>query len=126
MVDSAVMRQLPTDQMRAGTQVWSTYDSREDDRVAYWRERIRVATAGLFDISAGVELESFSARASLRRSGPFSFMAAESTVPLPVIRSRRDILQRDATVLATAGDRTEIDALLAGHAPHVGSGGNLR
>jgi AraC-like DNA-binding protein len=87
MVDSAAGQQLPTGQM----QVWSTDDCREHDGVAYWRERVRVATAGLFDISAEVELKPFSARASLRRSGPFSFMAAESTAPLPMIRSRRDL-----------------------------------
>lgn len=91
MVDSAAVRQSPADRVQAGIQVWSTDDTRGDDRVAYWRERVRIATAGLFDISADVELEPFSARASLRRSGPFSFMAAESTVPLPMIRSRRDI-----------------------------------
>jgi AraC family transcriptional activator of tynA and feaB len=88
MVDSAA---VPTGKMQAGIQVWSTDDNRGDDGVAYWRERVRIATAGLFDISADVEIKPFSARASLRRSGPFSFMAAESTAPLPMVRSRRNL-----------------------------------
>jgi AraC family transcriptional regulator, positive regulator of tynA and feaB len=105
MVDSAAAQQLPAEQMQA----WSIEDCREDDGVAYWRERVRIATAGLFDISVDVELEPFSARASLRRSGPFSFMAAESTVPLPVIRSRRDIAnspQDHFSVYLQLGGRT--------------------
>ena len=70
-------------------QVWSTDRSRQSGAIAYWRESIRTATSGLFDISPEVEIEPFSARATLRRSGAFSFMAAESTAPLPVVRSRR-------------------------------------
>jgi AraC-like DNA-binding protein len=86
MVDSAAM-------VAAAPQilVWSTDENRQGGGVAYWRESIRIATSGLFDISPQVELEPFSARATLCRSGAFSFMAAESTAPLPVVRSRRDI-----------------------------------
>src|SRR5262249_32815194 len=92
MVDSAVgVPSAPTNQMQAPqVQVWSVDENCTDDSVAYWREAIRAATAGLFDISAQVELDPFSARATLRRSGPFSFVAAESTAPLPVVRRRRD------------------------------------
>ena len=86
MVDSAAMVAAAPQ-----VQVWSTDDSGEGDSVAYWREQVRLATSGLFAISADVELEPFSARATLHRSGPFAFMAAESTVPLPVVRSRRDL-----------------------------------
>ena len=91
MVDSAMVRQSAGAAMPAQMQVWSTDDCRGHDGVAYWRERIRVATAGLFDISADVEPRPFSARASLHRSGRFSFLAAESTAPLPMVRSRRDL-----------------------------------
>ena len=42
-------------------QVWSTDESRKNGAVAYWRESIRIATSGLFDISSDVELEPFSA-----------------------------------------------------------------
>jgi len=105
----------------AATQVWSTEDG-GGDGIAYWRERIRFATAGLFAISADVEVESFSARASLRRSGPFSFMAAESTAPLPVVRSRRELdngpqehfslyLQLDGRTLSFRGEESiELEA----------------
>jgi AraC-like DNA-binding protein len=86
MVDSAVMIAAAS-----RTQVWSTDDSGTRDTVAYWREQIRFATSGLFAISAEVEVNPFSARATLRRSGPFAFLAAESTAPLPVVRSRRDL-----------------------------------
>src|SRR5689334_16341244 len=88
MVDSATAAR-----QTAGTalQVWSTDECRDHDGVGYWREQVRVATAGLFAISAEVELHPFSARAALRRSGSFSFLAAESTAPLPVVRSRRDL-----------------------------------
>jgi hypothetical protein len=58
MVDSAA---VPTGKMQAGIQVWSTDDNRGDDGVAYWRERVRIATAGLFDISADVEIKRFAA-----------------------------------------------------------------
>src|SRR5262245_64050571 len=86
MVDSAAMVAVAPQ-----VQVWSTDESPQDGGVAYWRERVRIATSGLFDISPDVELKPFSARATLFRSGPFSFMAAQSTAPLPVIRSRRVI-----------------------------------
>lgn len=88
MAESAAMQQTA----RPALQVWSTGDGPDDDTVAYWRERVRIATGGLFDISAEAEVDDrFSARAALRRSGPFSFLAAESTAPLPVVRSRRDL-----------------------------------
>jgi AraC family transcriptional activator of tynA and feaB len=86
MVDSAA-RVAATPQI----QVWATDKNRRKDAVAYWRERVRVATSGLFDISPQVEVKPFAARATLCRSGAFSFMAAESTAPLPVVRSRRAI-----------------------------------
>ena len=86
MVDSAAMVAAAPQ-----IQVWSTDESRRKGGVAYWRESIRVATSGLFDISPEVEVEPFAARATLCRSGAFSFMAAESTAPLPVVRSRRVI-----------------------------------
>ena len=86
MVDSAAMVAAAPQ-----IQVWSTDESRQGGGVAYWRESIRIATSGLFDISPDVELKPFAARATLSRSGAFSFMAAESTAPLPVVRSRRAI-----------------------------------
>ncbi len=42
----------------------------------------------------------------------------------PSCLGRGNIFRRDAAVLAAAGDRAQIDALLAGHSPHGGSGGN--
>jgi AraC-like DNA-binding protein len=86
MVDSAAMIAAAPQ-----IQVWATDNSRRSGGVAYWRESIRLATSGLFDISPEVELKPFAARATLSRSGALSFMAAESTAPLPVVRSRRDI-----------------------------------
>jgi AraC family transcriptional activator of tynA and feaB len=86
MVDSAAMVAAAPQ-----IQVWSTDASPQDGGVAYWRETIRIATSGLFDISPEVELNPFAACATLCRSGAFSFMAAESTAPLPVVRSRRVI-----------------------------------
>jgi AraC-like DNA-binding protein len=76
----------------AALQVWSTDDNPGADGVAYWRERVRLATGGLFDISPEAEVDDrFAARATLRRTGPFAFLAASSTAPLPVVRSRRDL-----------------------------------
>jgi len=91
MVDSAATVAAAPQIQTAQVQVWATDESRRKDGIAYWRQSIRIATSGLFDISPEVEVKPFAARATLCRSGAFSFMAAESTAPLPVVRSRRVI-----------------------------------
>src|ERR1700760_19381 len=91
MVDSAAMVAAAPQIQTPQVQVWSTDASRRSGGVAYWRERVRVATSGLFDISPEVEVKPSPPPPPLCRGGAFSFMAPESPAPLPVVRSRRNI-----------------------------------
>ena len=71
---------------------WSTDTINERERFSYWREMI---CNTLFSISPEAPPERFSARITVRNSGPLRFATCEST-SYEIIRTRRDIARAPA------------------------------
>jgi hypothetical protein len=90
----AMMQRMTTSAARAGTEMvsWSTDTINERERFSYWREMI---CNTLFSISPEAPPERFSARITVRNSGPLRFATCEST-SYEIIRTRRDIARAPA------------------------------
>ena len=87
---------------------WSTDTINERDRFSYWREMI---CSTLFSISPETPSERFSARLTVRNSGPLRFAKCEST-SYEIVRTARDISRASAdhyTIYLQLRGQTAID-----------------
>ena len=87
---------------------WSTDTINERDRFSYWREMI---CSTLFSISPEAPSERFSARLTVRNSGPLRFAKCEST-SYEIVRTARDISRAPAdhyTIYLQLRGQTAID-----------------
>jgi AraC family transcriptional activator of tynA and feaB len=61
------------------------------ERLSYWREDVCIPARGFYGTLTEASPGEFSARAAVRRCGPFRFMMVEVKTPYQVVRTRRDV-----------------------------------
>jgi AraC-like DNA-binding protein len=99
------------------TRIWSTDGVPTRERFSYWREVVCNAAVGFFGTPTAAPAGVFSARASLRSSGPFRFMVSEAKTSYQLALTRRDaagipsdyyglILQISGESISIRGDET--------------------